>query len=164
MRNGFAKKVALGGMLAALAVTIMSVGGLIPVATYVSAVLCAILGYMVWRICGGRIAWAWYGTVSVLSLLLSPDKESAAVYLFLGYYPIIKVFFDNCRFGFLLKLLYFNSSVTALYIVLIYLIGMEQIVTDYRALGMLGLIVMLILGNIAFLLLDHVLFRISKKR
>ena len=42
-RKSSASVVALGGVLAALAVVIMSLGGLIPVATYISPMLCAIL-------------------------------------------------------------------------------------------------------------------------
>ena len=41
-RNG-AKSVALGGVMAALAVVIMCMGGIIPLATYVCPMLCAVL-------------------------------------------------------------------------------------------------------------------------
>lgn len=78
---------ALGGVLAALAVVIMGMGTLIPVATYVCPMLCALLLQVVLKTCGVRVAWAWYGAVAILSLLLAPDKEAAAVFLFLGYTP-----------------------------------------------------------------------------
>jgi len=42
-----AKQMALGGVLAALAVTIMSLGGMIPVATYVCPSLCMMLQFTV---------------------------------------------------------------------------------------------------------------------
>ena len=38
-----ASRIALGGVLAALAVVIMSLGGLIPIMTYVSPMLCALV-------------------------------------------------------------------------------------------------------------------------
>ena len=79
-----ASSVALGGVLAALAVVIMSLGTIIPVATYVCPMLCALLLQAVLKTCGVRIAWAWYGAVAILSLLLAPDKEAAAVFAFLG--------------------------------------------------------------------------------
>ena len=47
MRNGSAKKIALSGMLAALAMVIMCMGGLIPVATYVCPMLCCVILQMV---------------------------------------------------------------------------------------------------------------------
>lgn len=47
---------ALGGVLAAAAVCIMCLGGLIPVNTYVSPMLCALLLQVILNICGRRIA------------------------------------------------------------------------------------------------------------
>ena len=43
MRRIAAKQVAFGGMMAALALVIMGLGGLIPVATYVCPMLCMLL-------------------------------------------------------------------------------------------------------------------------
>ena len=74
--------IALGGILAALAVIVMAMGTMFPAATYVCPVLCIMVQELVRRQCGRKIAWAWYGAVSILGLLLSPDKEAAAVFLF----------------------------------------------------------------------------------
>lgn len=90
-----ASSVALGGVLAAAAVVIMCMGGLIPVATFVCPMLCMLLQAVVLNQCGPRMAWAWYGAVAVLSLLMGPDKEAAAVFVFLGYYPIVKPRLDG---------------------------------------------------------------------
>ena len=47
MRTGEARLIAFGGMMAALAVVIMCLGGLIPVATFTVPVICMlILGYV----------------------------------------------------------------------------------------------------------------------
>ena len=79
-----ASSVALGGVLAVLAVVVMCLGTIIPVATYVCPMLCALLLQVVLKTCGVRIAWAWYGAVAILSLLLAPDKEAAAVFAVSG--------------------------------------------------------------------------------
>ena len=84
MRNGSAKAIALGGVTAALGLVIMCMGGLIPVATYVCPMLCAIILSFILHLCGSRIAGAWYGVVAILSILLGPDKEAAAIFLALG--------------------------------------------------------------------------------
>ena len=89
MRLGTAKVVALGGILAALAAVIMCLGGLIPVATFVCPLLCLVVLYLVCHLFGKRIGWAWYGAVSVLSLLLGPDKEAAAVFACVAVIPTI---------------------------------------------------------------------------
>ena len=48
--------IALGGVLAALAVVVMSLGTLIPVATYVCPMMAALLLQVVLKTCGSRIA------------------------------------------------------------------------------------------------------------
>ena len=162
MRNGSARKIAFGGMMAALAVVIMSLGGLIPVATFVCPVLCMMILAFVLKMCGSRIAWAWYGAVSILSVLLGPDKEAAAVFVFLGFYPILKPWLDGKKLGLFLKLLLFNAAILLMYGVLIRLFGMEQIATEYKEMGMIMTGIMLVLGNVTFFLLDKVLTRFQR--
>lgn len=157
------KKIALGGVMAALALVIMTMGGLIPVATYVCPMLCMLILFGVLRLCGRRIAWAWYGAVSLLSLLLGPDKEAAAVFVALGYYPIIKPFLDRLKLGWLLKLGLFNAVTLLLYTGLIYLFGMEYLLSEFTELGIIGLVITLALGNLCFFLIDLVLSRFAQR-
>ena len=149
-----ASSVALGGVLAALAVVVMSLGTIIPVATYVCPMLCALLLQAVLKTCGVRIAWAWYGAVAILSLLLAPDKEAAAVFAFLGYYPI----------RWLWKGLLFNASVLVMYWLLLQVFGLAQVTEDFEEIGVVMLIVLLILGNVTFFLLDKLLEKRLGKR
>jgi len=148
---------ALGGVMAALAVVIMSLGGLIPVATYVCPMLCALLLQFVLKICGSRIAWAWYGAVAILGLLMSPDKEAAAVFAFLGYYPIVKPWMDHRRAKWLWKGLLFNGATLLMYWLLMHLFGMDAITEEFQDMGAAMMVVLLILGNVTFFLLDRVL-------
>ena len=154
-----AKQMALGGVMAALAVVIMCLGGLIPVATYVCPMLCALLLSVILKLCGMRMAWAWYGAVSLLCLLLGPDKEAAAVFLFLGYYPIVKPSLDASKLRWIWKGLLFNGSVLLMYGLLIYILGMASIAAEFQGVGTIMLAVMLVLGNVTFFLLDRVLTR-----
>lgn len=152
-----ASVVALGGVLAALAVIIMNLGGLIPVATYVCPMLCMMLLQVVRKTCGDRIAWAWYGAVAILSLLLSPDKEAAAVFAFLGYYPIVKPRLDRLKGKWLWKGLLFNGATLLMYWLLMNLFGMAQIAAEFQEMGVVMTVVTLILGNVTFFLLDRLL-------
>ena len=158
-----AKQMALGGILAALAVIIMSMGGLIPVATYVCPMLCCILQFTVLRFCGRRVAWAWYGAVAILSLIMGPDKEAAAVFVFLGYYPILKPKLDTMKGKIFWKALLFNASVLTMYWLLINLMGMAQIAAEFSELGMVMTGIMLIMGNVIFFLLDRILDNFGRK-
>ena len=159
-----AKQIALGGVMAALAVTIMSLGGLIPVATYVCPMLCAMLQFFVLLFCGKRIAWAWYGAVALLCLLLAPDKEAAAVFAFLGYYPIVKPMLDKRKLPWLWKGLLFNGSILCMYWLLIHLFGLEQVTAEFEGLGIIMILALLILGNVTFFLLDRLMGMRLKRR
>ena len=150
--------------MAALAVVIMSLGTLIPVATYVCPMLCCILLQLVLKICGGRIAWAWFGAVSILSLLMAPDKEAAAVFFAIGYYPIVKPFLDRRKGKWLWKGLLFNSSILAIYWVLLHIFGLAEISQEFSELGAVMTGCLLILGNVTFFLLDRLLEMKFKKR
>ena len=161
MRNAYVKFIAIGGVLAALAVVIMFLGGFIPIATFIIPVICTILLYVVCRICGPSIAWAWFAAVAILGLLLSPDKESATVFLALGYYPIVRKRMEKLPFSLLFKLVLFNAVVLLLYTVLIHWIGMEHLVQEFGQLGMLGAVVTLVLGNVTFFVLDLLLKRLD---
>lgn len=155
--------VALGGVLAALAIVIMTLGGLIPIATYVCPMLCSLMLLAVSLSCGDRIGWAWYGAVCVLSLLLSPDKEAAAVFVVLGYYPIIQPKIEKLPLQFLWKALLFDIASALLYAALMFVFGMEQLVAEFQELGIAGLVIILILGNVCFFLLDKVLHKLHHK-
>ena len=163
MRRNSAKNVALGGVMAALAVVIMCMGTMIPVATFVCPMVCMVLLTVVMKTTGTRIAWAWYGAVSILSLLLGPDKEAAAVFAFLGYYPIIKPWMDRQKLGFVWKLVFFNATIFAMYGLLIYLFGMANIAQDFEELGTIMTVVILVMGNVTLFLLDLNLTMLDKK-
>lgn len=150
--------------MAALAVVIMCLGGIIPVATYICPMLCAILLAAVLSLTGKRIAWTWYAAVSLLSLLLGPDKEAAAVFLFLGYYPIIKPWLDRRKLPVLWKLAFFNIMILILYALLIWLFQMEQVVREFQELGMVLTVVTLVMGNVVLFMLDILLGRLSRRR
>lgn len=164
MRNTLAKKIALGGVLAALAVVIMCLGGMIPLATFICPMLCAIIQYLVLRFCGQRVAWAWFGAVALLSILLGPDKEAALVFCLIGCYPILKPLFEKSKLRFLWKILFFNCAVGLLYGLLLKLFGMDAVMAEYEALGIVGLAAMLLLGNACFFLLDRLLTMLSRKK
>lgn len=143
--------------MAALAVVVMCLGGLIPVATFVCPVICMVLLAAVQKQCKNRIAWAWYGAVAILGLLLGPDKEAAAVFVFLGYYPIVKQKFDQLPFSWLWKGMLFNIAILLMYWLLLNVFGMAQLVQEFSEMGTVLTVVTLIMGNAVFFLLDRLL-------
>jgi hypothetical protein len=164
MKRNSAQKIALGGLMAALAIVIMCLGGLIPFATFVCPMLCCMITKVVLSMCGKRIAWAWYGAVAILSVLMAPDKEAAAVFVFLGYYPIVKPWMDKLKLSWLWKGLLFNCAILLMYWLLIHILGLSEIANDYEEAGTVITVVMLLLGNVTFFMLDLVLGRRLMRR
>jgi len=152
-----ASHIALGGILAALAVVIMSMGTLIPVATYVCPMICCLILELVRKVSGSRIAWAWYGAVAILGAMMAPDKEAAAVFAALGYYPIVKPKLDRIRAKWFWKGLLFNVSVLLLYWMLMNVLGFDRITSEFAEIGIVMTVLMLVLGNVIFFMLDRLL-------
>ena len=158
------RAVALGGVLAAVAVVLMTLGGAIPIATYAIPVLCAMILNHVLMLCGCRMAWAWYGAVAILGLLLGPDKEAAAIFLTIGYYPMLKPVFDRTPVKWLLKGLFFNISILAMYWVMLHLLGLTELSDGFEGVGRIGLVLVLAMGNLIFFMLDIALAKFWRRR
>ena len=152
---------ALGGMLTAVAVVIMCLGSLIPVNTYVCPVLCILITRVVLERCGRRIGWCYYIATAVLSLMLAPDREAALVYAFLGYYPMIRPFFEKLGvFAWYAKLLLFTLAGGASYGMLLLVMGAGAAMSE----GWVLTVVTVLLWDALFLLTDRLLGLPLKKR
>ena len=155
------RQMALGGMLTATAVVIMCLGSLIPVNTYVCPVLCILITRVVLERCGRRIGWCYYIATAVLSLMLAPDREAALVYAFLGYYPMIRPFFEKLGvFAWYAKLLLFTLAGGASYGMLLVVMGAGAAMSE----GWVLTVVTVLLWDALFLLTDRLLGVPLKKR
>ena len=145
---------ALGGMLTAVSVVIMCLGSVIPINTYVCPVLCILVTRPVLDRCGRRIGWCYYLATAILSLLLAPDREAALVYAFLGYYPMIRPFFEKLGpVKGVAKLVFFTLAGAAAYGVLLLVMGVGAAMNE----GWLLTAVTVILWDVLFLLVDRLL-------
>ena len=148
------RQMALGGMMAAAAVVIMSLGSLIPVNTYMCPVLCILINRLVLEKCGRRIGWCYYLAVAILSLMLAPDREAALVYVFLGYYPMIRTVFEKLGpLAWWAKLVFFTLAGAASYGVLLLVMGAGAAMSE----GWVMTAVTVFLWDLLFLLVDHLL-------
>ena len=154
-----ASQVAFGGMMTAVAVVIMSLGSLIPVNTYTCPVLCIIMTNPVKERCGEKIAWCYYLAVALLSLLLAPDREAALVYTFLGYYPLIRRYFQKLRPAWLrlgAKIAYFTLAGAAALVATMFVMGVEALLEEVGGAAWL-LAVLVLLWDVLFVLVDRLL-------
>jgi len=157
-----ASQIALGGVLAALAVVIMCLGTLIPGASYICPLMAIAMNQIILDLCGKSIAWAWYAAVTVLSVLLAPDKEAAAVFLFLGYYPIVKPWMDGRKHPLFWKALFFNLSITVMGYLLFLLLGIPLVEAEYAHIKEILVTLIFALGNLTFFLADRLLVMLPK--
>ena len=148
-----ARTVAFGGMMTAVAIVIMNLGSLIPLNTYVCPVLCMLITPVVVKNCGRKISWCYYAAVSLLALLLAPDREAALVYVLLGYYPLIKPWLDKRPFPVLWKLLLFTAAGWAVYALTVFVLGISP-----EEGGILAALT-LVLWDLLFLMVDLLLGR-----
>ena len=154
------KRMALCGMMVALASVIMMMGGMIPLATFCCPVLASLALVPVLMEGGKKWALMAYAATAALALMLSPDKESALLFAFMGYYPAAKPALDRIRSKLLrslAKLGVFNVSVGAMMLTIAFVLRMDAIMAEYAAMGMIGIIVFVILANITMLLYDRML-------
>lgn len=158
------KKIALTGMMCALAAVIMMMGGLIPLATFCCPLLAGLTLIPVFVECGEKLSWGAYIAISILSLMLCPDKEAALLFVFLGYYPILCWRLDQLRsrmLRILAKLAVFNAAVIGMYLISIFIFQMTAILNEYREMGVVLTIFSLVLGNITLLVYDVLVKRIT---
>jgi len=158
------KKIALLGMMCALAAVIMMMGGLIPLATFCCPLLAGLTLIPVFVECGEKLSWGAYIAISLLSLLLCPDKEAALLFACLGYYPVLRWRLDQIRSGLLrmaAKLAVFNIAVLIAYLIGIFLFQMTAVLEEYRALGLAMTLFTLALGNVTLLAYDVLLKRFT---
>ena len=161
--NQTTKQLALGGVLAALAVVLLLLGGVIPIGTYIAPMLASLPLIVLLAELPKGLCLGWYAVVAILGVMLCPDKETAFVFVFLGWYPVAKPALDRLprlpRIA--AKLLVFNLAVAALYALLILVFRLEALVQEAKETGLVLLLVLLVLGNVTFLLYDILLNRLT---
>lgn len=150
--------IALGGIISALCVILMFFVAVIPAFLYVFPILCGLLISVVYFECGLKSSIVSYVSVALLSLIISPDKESALLFTsFFGYFPIAKIYIDRLKNRFLrilIKFLMFNVSIVLSYYVLIPIFGVvktSDFGTDFEKYGIL---ILLLIGNFVMAVYD----------
>lgn len=157
MRNSkIAYKVALCGVVAALSLVLMMLTTVVSVGTYALPVFSGLLLTVIVIEFGTKWAFAVYFAVSVLSFLISGDKEAVLYFImFFGFYPIVKCFFERLKSHFLqwvLKYALFNCCMISAFYIGIYLLGVP--LESFDIFGVNLPLVFLLIGNIAFFLYD----------
>ena len=156
------RKVALCGVLCGLAVVVLLLGGLFFLAVYCAPLLAMAVLLPVLEEYGPGTAGAAYGAVAILALLLVPDRETALVYVFFGWYPLLRpriAALPSLPVRLVCRLGVCGLSMFLLYGVTIRLLGLTA-VTEELGGGWLTA-ALAVMGCAVFLLLDLALGRLT---
>lgn len=163
-RRNDAARLALCGVLDALAVALMFLGGTVPFASLACPVLASLVLIPVYCECGWKWGLIWYAAVAALSALLAPEKEAAVLFVFFGYYPMLRKWIGRLRhqaLKWLVKLLYVNATVFAAYGLMLYVFHLTAVMEDFAGIGRLMLAALLVLANVTFVIYDVLIGRLE---
>lgn len=149
------KRIAICGMLCAVATLLMLLGGAIPYGTYAVPLVSGAVLIPVLKEYGPKQMLMLWIAISLLCLILVPDKEMALMFaLLLGWYPALKSALDKlpCILRWVLKLAIFNMAIALIYAMLIFVLNIPQ---EWEGVVMTS--ITLVLGNITFLVYDRAL-------
>ncbi|MEE1076904.1 MAG: hypothetical protein UHY68_06545 [Acutalibacteraceae bacterium] len=150
--------IALSGVVSALGVVIMMITAIIPTTTYAMPAMAGLIATVIVIEINKKYALASYFVVSVLSLLLVPDKEAVAFYiLFFGYYPIYKQIIESkIKFQWLqwlLKISVFTVSAVIVYYIAILVLGVPT--DEFVLFGVNLPLLFLLAGIVVFIIFDN---------
>ena len=158
--NKQTRRLAVSGMMVALATAILLLGGVIPAATFTGPALAGIVLIPVLAEGGRRMALGAWLAISALSLMLCADKEAALLFAFLGWYPAVKWSLEaklpGWR-GLAVKLLLWNACAGAMAALIFYVLRMDQVIAEYREMSRAMLIAFILLANVTLILYDRLL-------
>lgn len=153
--------IAFSGISTALSVVLLSLGSVIWIFSYLMPIISGLFMIIVNDLFGRKSALLTYICVSVLSLVLLTDRESALMYVaFFGYYPLVKGSYEKIKLKFvqiLLKLLTFNFAIISVELICVYVF----LIPFDSFLGKWGAIILLALGNLLFVVYEKLIVALT---
>lgn len=150
--------VSLCGIMCGLAMAMMFFLSMIPAFEYVSPGVAGVLIWVIRERLGVKYGLVSYLAVGLLCFFFTPNYEAVMMYIFLlGYYPIVRQYFMKIKNPFLrvtAKLSLYAVSSVCCYLLLIYVMGMRQLLEDMGEFGQYGALILLALGSVAFFAYD----------
>lgn len=159
-----ASKIALGGIVCSVSVLSMFLTGVFPFAEYTLPAIAGVVLVLGVIEIDFKSSLIMYIVVSILSVIITPNKEAALIFIFfLGYYPIIKSKLEkikNIYLEYLVKFLIFNLSIGVLYYLIINIFKLNQIIESFGNISKFGIIGLIVLANIFFIIFDIAITRL----
>lgn len=148
-------KIALCGVLSALAVVCMMLT-VIPTSNLALTALAGIVLMPIALEAGVKWGFAAYVAAGTLTFFIAPEFEAKLLFIaFFGYYPTLKLLLDRIPLkviSWALKMLLFNAAVVAVYLLLLFVGGLEP--DEFEVFGVNMPFVLLGLANVVFVIFD----------
>ncbi len=156
-------KAALCGITSALAVVVMLSTYISPFLVYTAPAFAGILLLLIYNEIGVRWCFATYISISLLSIFVIADKESAVFFtLLFGYFPMLSCIINNTKLNkfvkFLIKLLIFNISCLISLLLCTFVLGIDD---DAFSEGIVYVVLFAVLLNVLFVVYDILLSRLQ---
>ena len=159
------RELALASVLGALAVLFLFLGGVLPLALYACPLLASVCLLPVREECRASYQWCCFFAAAILGLLLGPDKESALLFGFLGYYPLLQPSLDaigSRALRFLTKLGLYVLAVGAMYALLVFVFRLDAVTAELAATAPWLIAATFALGAVLLFLYDELLRRFAR--
>ncbi len=151
------KRIAVSGIAAALSVVLMYFAAVTDLLSLSGMIIAAFAILFIYIEYGTGTALSVYGAVSVISLLILPDKFAAIIYaVYAGYYPILKAKLESKP-----KLLSWGLKLGSFNTVLIGLIAVSRFITSIENEAVLIELAVFVLANFVFVLSDRLAGRLT---
>ena len=152
------RQIALGAVVGAFSVMCMFFTGIFPFATYAFPATAGCFLVAVILESGKKWAFLTFLTAALISWIITPDKEAVLAYsLLLGYYPIVKLCYEQMKsriIEWVLKILHFNLILAAALGAGIYLLKLDASFEILKSLGLIGILGVWIIANAVFVIYD----------
>ncbi len=159
------KRVAMGGVLAALSLALLLVAGISPIGTFAGPIFASLC--LIPLLCefGPKTALLSFLAVSLLAFFLVPDKETVLIFFFLtGYYPVIRPKINTLRYAFLrvgAKLLLFTLALFLCYTLLLLLFASPAMLAQLTGYSLPFAALLAVGGCATFFLYDILLDKVT---
>lgn len=165
MQSKVSTRVAFCGLSAAMMLVVMLLGTAVPLSTFLCPGIAGALAIPVLWEFGAQPGLLLYIAVSVLSLMLAPDKEAAFLFVFLlGWYPILRPKLQHIQkkpLRAVVKWVIFAVAICAVYALLLFVFTMPDLQAEAEDWTLPFLGIMLLLGSVTFLCYDILLGRLQ---
>ena len=159
--NDTSYRVALGGVISSLCLMMMFMTSLTPLLYLVMPMFAGLLLIVI--ISEISVGWAFltYISVSMLSMLVTFNKESALMFImFFGHYPMLKLYIEKLKFRplrVIIKFVLYNVCTAAEMLAVIYIFGIDDVIKEMNDMGRYGFWIMLGMNNAMFVSYDTAL-------